>query len=516
MARARVADALTPHLALQRDGGDAMHRQLYSSFRSAILDGVFAPGTRLPSTRALADDLGVSRTTVLQAFERLVSEGYATARAGAGTRVATSLETSAHRRSTMRVEGRAPRVPERPVRLSRAATEMIDEFKAPRPVHRMAPFALGYPALDQFPVALWARISGRIWRTRAEELLSFTGSGGYPPLRDAIAQYVATARGVRCTAEQVIVVNGAQHGIDLMARVLLDPGDTVWVEQPGYRPVRASLRSVGAQIVRVPVDEHGIDVREGERRAPHARMALVTPSYQAQLGVTLTLERRLTLLDWAARADAWIIEDDYNGEYRYDTDPIPAVQALDRAGRVIYVGTFSKTLAPGLRVGYLVVPPSLVEAVTRARIATDMHTSVPVQATLAEFLSAGHFARHIRRTRDLYRKRQHDLLELAREITGPMLELRAAPAGMRVVGLLPRGVDAVAVSWAASERGVLVTPLSRAAPVSITGGRDGLLLGYPAYDRASSEKALRVLAQVIKEQMANAKRERAAAMRQGA
>ena len=515
MSRARVADALTPHVALQREGGEAMHRQLYSSFRSAILDGVFAPGMRLPSTRALADDLGVSRTTVLQAFERLVSEGYATARSGAGTRVATTLNTSAHRRSTMRVEGRAPRVPERPLRLSRAATEMIDEFNVSRPTHRMVPFALGYPALDDFPVALWARITGRLWRTRATELLSFTDTRGYPPLREAIAQYVSTARGVRCSAENVIVTNGAQHGIDLMARVLLDPGDVAWVEQPGYRPVRASLRAVGAQIVRVPVDEHGLDVSEGERRAPHARVAFITPSYQAPLGVTLTLERRLALLDWAARADAWVLEDDYNGEYRYDTDPIPAVQALDRAGRVIYIGTFSKTLAPGLRVGYLVVPPSLLQAVTRARLASDMHTSVEVQAALAEFIAGGHFARHIRRTRELYRQRQHELIELASTIMGKLLEMRPAPAGMRLLGLLPRGVDAGAVSWAASERGVLVTPISRSAPASITDGREGLLLGYAAYDRAATERALRVLAGVVREHASKARPDRVV-LRQGA
>ncbi len=231
-----------------------------------------------------------------------------------------------------------------------------------------------------------------------------------------------------------------------MTRVLLDPGDTAWVEEPGYRPVRASLRAAGAQIVRVPVDEHGLDVHEGERRAPHARVAFVTPSYQAPLGVALSLERRLALLDWAARADAWVLEDDYNGEYRYDTDPIPAVHALDRAGRVIYIGSFSKTVAPGLRVGFLVLPPSLVEAVTRARLASDMHTPVPEQAVLAEFLSGGHFARHIRRTRDLYRQRQMDLLELAPEMTNGLLEVRPAPAGMRLLGLLPRGVDARAVS----------------------------------------------------------------------
>ena len=232
MARARVADALTPHLALQREGGEAMHWQLYSTFRTAILDGGFAPGTRLPSTRALADDLGVSRTTVLQAFERLVSEGYATARSGAGTRVATSLNTTAHRRSSIRMERSGPRAPDRPPRLSRSTIAMIDEFKYPRPEFQI-PFALGFPAIDEFPVALWARLIGRLWRTRAREMLSFTDVRGYPPLREAIAQYVMTARGVRCTADQVVVVNGAQHGIDLMARMLLDPGDTAWVEDPG-------------------------------------------------------------------------------------------------------------------------------------------------------------------------------------------------------------------------------------------------------------------------------------------
>ena len=516
MARARVANALTPHLTLQRDGGEAMHRQLYSTFRTAILDGVFAPGTRLPSTRALADDLGVSRTTVLQAFERLVSEGYATARSGAGTRVATTLSATANRRSAIRVERSGPRAPDRAPKFSRAAMAVVDEYGKPRPPFQMVPFALGVPAIDEFPVALWARLIGRLWRTRAREMLGFTDLRGYPPLREAIAQYVMTARGVRCTAEQVLVVNGAQHGIDLMARILLDPGDTAWVEDPGWRPMRATLRATGAQLVRVPVDEQGIDVYEGERRAPNARLALVTPSYQAPLGVALTLERRLALLDWAARADAWVLEDDYNGEYRYDTDPIPAVQALDRAGRVIYVGSFSKTVAPGLRLGYLVLPPALMEVARLSRLASDMHSSVAEQAVLAEFLSGGHFARHIRRTRELYRQRQADMLELGATIASDVMEMRAAPAGMRLLALLQRGVDARAVSWAAAERGVQVTPLSRSAPASITNGRDGLLLGYSAYGHEATEAALEVLAQVLRAQGASARSERAVGMRHGA
>jgi GntR family transcriptional regulator / MocR family aminotransferase len=239
----------------------------------------------------------------------------------------------------------------------------------------------------------------------------------------------------------------------------------------------------------------------------------VTPSHQYPLGVSMSAARRLALLDWAARHDAWVLEDDFDSEYRYVSRPLGALQGMDARGRVIYVGTFSKTLAPGLRVGYLVVPPSLVDAVTRARLASDMHTSVEVQATLAEFISAGHFARHIRRTRELYRQRQHDLLELASRIMGELLEMRPAPAGMRLLGLLPRGVDAGAVSWAASERGVLVTPMSRAAPASITDGREVLLLGYAAYDRAATETALRVLAQVVREQMDRPKGDRVVGLR---
>lgn len=491
-----------------------MHRQLYSTFRSAILDGVFAPGTRLPSTRALATDLGVSRTTVLQAFERLVTEGYATARSGAGTRVSTTLSTTAHRRSAIRVERSDARAPDGPPRLSRSMQAILDEFKKPHPPTRMVPFALGLPAIDEFPVELWSRLIGRLWRTRARDMLGFADFRGYPPLREAVAQYVMTARGVRCTADQIVVVNGSLHGVSLMAQTLLDPGDQVWIEDPGWRPMRAALRASGAQLVRVPVDEQGLDVREGERRAPHARLAFVTPSYQAPLGVALSLERRLALLDWAAREDAWILEDDYNGEYRYDTDPIPAVHSLDRTGHVIYIGSFSKTLAPGLRVGYLVLPPSLVTPVMRARLASDMNTPVAGQAVLAEFIAGGHFARHIRRTRDLYRQRQIDLLELVPDILGDLLEVRSAPAGMRLVGLLQPGVDSRAVGWAMAERGLAVTPLSASAPSSMTEGREGLLLGYGAFDRDTTAAALRVLAEVIRGIKAGAPRVgRVAAMR---
>lgn len=533
MSGSRVAEALPLELPLDRSGAAAMHRQVYDALRCAILGGGFAPGARLPSTRALAGDLGVSRTTVLQAFDRLLSEGYVTARAGGGTRVAAALPTrvvtTGGSRRTPAALGSAPAgaapggvapggvapggvapghaTSAAPPALSRAGHAYLGAVKRGRPDYgHVRPFALGVPALDHFPARVWARLVARRWRHDAATMLHYTDECGYRPLREAIAQYAMTARGVRCTADQVIVVNGAQHGIDLIARLLLDPGDEAWVESPGYRPVRAALQATGARLVDVPVDQHGLDVADGVRRAPAARLAYVTPSYQAPLGVALSLERRLALLDWAERAGAWIVEDDYNGEFRYDTHPLPAVQGLDRGGRVLYVGTFSKTLAPGLRIGYLVVPPPLVEPIARARIASDRHTAVPDQAVLADFIAGGHFARHVRRTRELYRERQRLIVALAPTLTDGLLEVLPAPAGMRVVGLLPPGVSARAVSHAALARDLFVTPLPTTGDGSPTArgdalgrgaDRDGVLLGYAGFGAADTRAALLTLRDVI-------------------
>lgn len=477
-----------------------MYRQLYAALRDAIVAGGFAPGARLPSTRALADDLGVSRTTVLQAFDLLVGEGYAIVRSTGGTHVARALPSASRRKPAP-----TPTVAPEP-RLSRAATAILEELGPPRGQFRPVPFTTGLAALAEFPVQLWSRTVARQWQRHAQAMLGFTSPWGYAPLREAIAQYVMTARGVRCTPEQVIIVNGAQHGVDMIARLLLDPGDQVWVEEPGYVPMRATLRGVGAVLVPVQVDEHGMDVHDAERRAPGARMALLTPSYNAPLGVALSLERRLALLDWAARADAWVVEDDWNGEFRYDAEAIPAVQGLDEAGRVIYVGSFSKILAPGLRVGYLVVPPALVEPIRQTRRASDLHTAVPTQAVLAEFLRSGSFARHVRRMRDLYRRRQETLIELACEVTGGLLEVAPALAGMQVVGYLPNGVNAEAVARAASARGVVVDPFT-IGTAAVTHGRPALLLGYAAYDREATRTALEALDAAIREVMADAGRQ---------
>lgn len=474
-----------------------MYRQLYVALRDAIVAGGFAPGARLPSTRALADDLGVSRTTVLQAFDLLVAEGYAVVRSTGGTHVVRNLPRPARRPSTP-APTHAP-----PPRLSRAADAILDELGPPGEPFRPVPFASGLAALDEFPVELWTRTVARQWHRHAREMLGFCHACGYAPLREAIAQYVMTARGVRCTPEQVVIVNGAQHGVEVIARLLLDPGDQVWVEDPGYVPMRGTLRAVGATLVPVRVDEHGMDVHDAERRAPNARMALLTPSYNAPLGVALSLDRRLALLDWAARADAWVVEDDWNGEFRYDFEAIPAVQGLDEAGRVIYVGSFGKVLAPGLRVGYLVVPPGLVDPIRRTRRASDLHTAVPIQAVLADFISSGSFARHIRRMRELYRERQETLVELAPIVTGGLLEVQPATAGMQVVGYLPDGVSAEAVARTAAARGVIVEPFTQGT-AAVTHGRPALLLGYAAFDRTATRTALETLGGAIRDVMAGA------------
>jgi len=476
-----------------------MYRQLYVALRDAIIAGGFAPGARLPSTRALADDLGVSRTTVLQAFDLLVGEGYAVVRSTGGTHVVRNLPRAPRQKPPT---APAP-VPE--CRLSRAAQAILEELGPPPDPFRPVPFTTGLAAIEEFPVQLWSRTVARQWQRHASAMLGFTSPYGYMPLREAIAQYVMTARGVRCTPDQVVIVNGAQHGVEMMARLLLDPGDQVWVEDPGYVPMRALLRSVGAVLVPVQVDDHGMNVHDAVRRAPNARMALLTPSYNAPLGVALSLDRRLALLDWAARSDAWVVEDDWNGEFRYDAEAIPAVQSLDDAGRVIYVGSFSKILAPGLRVGYLVVPPGLVEPIRQTRRASDMHTAVPVQAVLADFLSSGSFARHIRRMRDLYRQRQETLVELAPRVTCGLLEVAPAAAGMQVVGYLPAGVDADAVSRAASARGVVVAPFTTGT-AAVTHGRPALLLGYAAFDRETTRAALDALGDAIRDVMGEGER----------
>jgi GntR family transcriptional regulator/MocR family aminotransferase len=488
-------------------GQDPLNRQVYAGLREAILAGRLKAGARLPSTRTLAHELGVSRNTVLLAFDQLLAEGYVESRRGSGTRVSRRLPDDMVRvpGGPLHVPGpprswyggsRAPEtVPGRALSRRGALLSTL-----PRRVSLMSgpprAFSLGVPALDALPLEQWSRIQARRWRRAGASLLDYADAAGYAPLRAAIAAHLRAARGVRCDAEQVVVVNGAQQALDLAARVLLDPGDAAWVEDPGYHGARHAFLAAGARLVAVPVDAEGLRVDEGMRRAPDARLVHVTPAHQFPMGAALSLPRRLALIRWARHAGAWIVEDDYDSEFRYASRPLAALQALDDEGRVVYVGTFSKVLFPGLRLGYLVAPPDVVDAVVAARRATDWHGPVLLQAVLTDFLEQGHFDAHVRHMRELYRSRQEALLEAARAELGGLLELPPADAGFHLVGRLPAGVADRKAAERAAAAGVDTVPLSFFATDPLA--RGGLVLGYAAVDAEAAREGIRALATALR------------------
>lgn len=503
--RRRASSAPATLVTLDRAVDEPLYRQCYAALRDAILGGRLAPEARLPSTRALAAEHRVSRNTIALAFDQLRAEGYLAARHRAGTFVSATLPDD-----LLRVRGRRP--PVAPTGPNRALpTGMPAGWPDARDDVPPRAFRTGVPALDAFPARLWARLVARQWR-RPAALLGYGDARGYEPLREAIAAHVAAARGAQCDAAQVVVVNGSQQGLALAARLLLAPGESAWVEDPGYPGVRAALaashRGAGARIIGVPVDDDGIIVSAG-MAAPgggDARAAFVSPSHQYPLGATMSVSRRLALLDWAVRRDAWVVEDDYDSEFRYASRPLPCLQGLDPAGgrRVIYVGTFSKTMYPALRLGYVIVPPALVDRFVAARAAEDRHSPTVEQAALAAFIADGHYARHVRRMRALYAERQAALLDAATEgsALGEYVEVAGSGAGMHLIGWLRHGgVNAdVAVARAAREIGVDVQPVS---PMAMTPGllrRGALMLGYagytPAAMRAAAAKLARACARV--------------------
>jgi GntR family transcriptional regulator/MocR family aminotransferase len=332
------------------------------------------------------------------------------------------------------------------------------------------------PALDEFPKAVWTRLLSRSVRRHGASLLAYGDAAGHRPLREAIAVYLASARGVRCTWEQVVVLSGAQQGIELAARILIDPGDQVWHEEPGYLGARGAFRTAGATLVPVRVDDEGLDVAAGIATAPSARLAYVTPSHQYPLGVTMSLARRLSLLAWAERTGAWSIEDDYDSEFRYSGRPIAAVQGLDESARVVYVGTFNKVMFPSLRLAYLVAPPGVVDAIVAARALSDGHPPLHVQAALTDFVAEGHFGAHVRRMRTLYGERRDVLMEALEAQLGGSVTLGPTDAGMHAVAHLDGRYDDLALVARAAEAGFGVGALSRQYLRRLPPA--GLLLGF--------------------------------------
>ena len=492
--RHRVPSAPSLLVTLDASRDDPLHHQVYADIRDAILSGRLAARSQLPSTRLLASELRISRTTVSLAFDQLRAEGFLEARERGGTFVATTipdrvLSSGPHTPSRTS----APRSPQR----SRAASSVSSPSRRGAALASLTTpamsvsgrepraFRTGVPALDVFPHSVWGQIAARLWRRAPRALLGYGVPNGYGPLRRAIANYLEVSRGARCTSEQVIVVGGSQEALYLAAQLLIEPGDTAWIENPGYPGARNALSAAGARLVGVPLDGEGLDLAHGLRVAPNARIAYITPSHQYPLGVTMTIGRRLALLQWARDAGAWILEDDYDSEFRYTSRPLPSLQGLDAGAgeadtRVIYVGSFSKTLFPSLRIGFLVVPSALVDAFAAARAVIDRQSPTVDQAVLAEFIDQGHFVRHLRRMRALYAERQDALLRGIRD--GPLVEhIETGPsdAGMHLVGWLRHHRDDGRASTSALEAGIETQPLSAMALGQVR--RGALLLGYAAY-----------------------------------
>ena len=472
-------------LRVDRKTSAPLHAQIDQALRARILTGAVRPGTRLPSSRSLAAELGVARTTVLQALEALQAEGYLVAAPRSGVRVAPELPIEGLTPPPARVARAAG-----PPRISSAARALAAlGTGAPRLGPAPRPFRPGLPALDLFPTTLWSRLVGRAQSRASARLLEGGDPAGHSGLRRAIAEHVVAARGARCVPEQVFVTAGTQQAFEEVLRLVVDPADAVWLEDPGYLGARRAVMGAAAKAVPVPVDDEGLDVEVGMRRAPRARLVILAPSHQYPLGVTLSLGRRMALLRWAASERAMILEDDYDSEFRHRGRPLTALQGLDDAGRVLYVGTFSKTMFPGLRLGYVVVPPALVDVFGAARASLPAPASALEQAALATFMDEGHFARHLRRMRGVYRERAEVLLDALRSRCAGVLEPRPCDTGMQLCAMLPRDVLDVAVRDRAARIGIEVAPLS---DYRLTrGGRGGLVFGFgairPAAIRAGVE-----------------------------
>jgi GntR family transcriptional regulator / MocR family aminotransferase len=476
----------------QPRSGMPLYRWLYEELRAAILAGRLRPGGRLPATRELAAEYGLSRPTIVTAFEQLRAEGYVEGKTGSGTYVSQTLPEELLQAPGAKAPQNTGR---RRVGLSDYARRLSPLRRTEYRVARA--FRGGQPALDAFPADLWGQVAARRLRRIPASLLAGGEALGYRPLREAVADYLNTSRGVKCAAEQVLIISGIQEALERTAHLLLNPGDPVWMEDPGYPGAAATFRAVGAKIWPVRIDAEGLDLEAGQRRCRKPRLVYTTPAHQFPIGVTMSLRRRLSLLEWARRSGAFVFEDDYDSEYRYSGRPIPALQGLDRAGVVIFAGSFTNVLFPALRLGYLVVPPDMVDLFAAAGSVSTHHPPLLDQAVLCDFIREGHFARHIRRMRELYAERLSVLLEAAGNELSGLLEVQKVEAGLRTVGWLRAGISAEGAAEEAARRNVEVTPLSRYAYGRVR--RQGLVLGFAAVDAKELQRGVTELARALTE-----------------
>ncbi len=507
---------------LDRTAAEPVYRQTLRLMQQAILTGQLPPGTKLPSSRTLAEDLGIARNTVLHVYDQLTAEGYVISTTGSGTYVADTrpdtaamnarkqpVVTSVDAQKRAAAEPPANAAPAPPKRdladLSARGRRLID--KAGVSAKQWGAFMPGVPDVAEFPARTWSRLQARLWKEANPDLLTYAPGGGYRPLRRALSDYLRVARSVNCTPDQIIITTGIHQSIDLAVRLLTDVGDRAWVEEPCYWGARSVLQSSGITLVPVPVDAEGLNPREQDLQQP-PRLALVTPSHQYPLGMVMSLARRRTLLEYARQHNVWIIEDDYDSEFRYGSRPLASLQGLDEAGQVIYVGSLGKMLFPGLRIGYMIAPEHLVETFRTGVAELYREGQLMQQAVMTDFIMDGHLTSHVRRMRALYGERRQILIDAITARFGSELPVMGDEAGLHLVLGLPDHANDRAVTAAAYDAGVIVRPLASYYS-SDTPARRGLLLGYACVPNEKIGPAFDTLARVI-EQTALKKPTRAA------
>jgi GntR family transcriptional regulator / MocR family aminotransferase len=485
----RRSVALPPSvLPLAHAGNRTLRWRLHQGLKAAILNGQLAPGTRLPSTRALADSLGVSRSTVVEAFDRLASEGFLDRRGGSGSYVSQQLHALQPISSAARQS--AGRLSPRPTRSARATVGLT---AARLPDARPGPFTPCEPDVTLFPHRLWARALARHART-PPRLGLHSDPAGLPSLRQALAAHLTLSRGVTADPARIIVVSGAQQALHLCAHTVLTPGDSVWCEDPGYPAARAAFTLGGAHVMPVPVDQDGLDVDAAERLAPQARAAYVTPSHQFPTGAVMSLGRRLRLLGWAAKRNTWIIEDDYDSEFCYDNRPLPALQGMDEHQSVLYVGTLNKITYPGLRLGYLVTPTAIMDDFVATAAVMSVSPPIAVQAAFADFITEGHLTQHITKMRAVYRERQQLAVTELYKHLGDNISVQLTATGMHFLAILHHAsADIIAQRSAAHSLG-----LRSLSSYAVTHPqKNALVLGYTHLQPDQIRTAVRDLAKIL-------------------
>jgi GntR family transcriptional regulator/MocR family aminotransferase len=488
----RVASGILPIIAVNRKGPKALHRQIYDAYRAAIVDGSLRPGQRIPSTRVLASEIRVSRFPVLNAYAQLLAEGYFESRVGAGTVIARSLPDQLTSSKPAGIT-HAP-TPSGPRPVARRSSVLPCVVRDPW-LQKWGAFRVGQVAFEQFPLGVWSNLVARRCRSSDAHAFRYGDQMGSMAFRETIANYLKTARSLHCEPEQIMIVGGSQQALEISARVLLDPGNRVWVEQPGYSLAREVFALTGCYPVPVPVDKEGLDVAAGIKQCRRARAAFVTPSHQFPLGVTMSASRRLQLVDWAQTSGSWIVEDDYDSEFRYESLPIASLQGLDSNSRVIYIGTFSKVLFPSLRLGYMVIPSDLVERFHAVRRVMDLGPPSFYQEVVSDFIREGHFARHIRRMRVYYGELRSALVvSLSREL-GPLVELLGDQAGMHVTVTLQNGSCDLEIAERAARLNLSLWPLSPSYMGEAS--RQGFILGFGGTRLTEIPNAVRKLRNLL-------------------